>query len=84
MHAKLVFSLILAGLVVLFIIQNVTVVGIRFLLWVVGMSLSLLIIFILAIGILVVWSLYGYILHKREQSGNKPKSSERIIACHLS
>ena len=43
MHIKLVFSLILAGLAVLFVIQNVAVVEISFMIWTVSMSRSLLI-----------------------------------------
>ena len=66
MHFKLVFSLILAVLAVLFIVQNVTVVEISFLLWSISMSRSLLIFFLLAIGILIGWLMHGYFSHKRE------------------
>lgn len=57
MNAKLIISLILAGLVVLFIVQNVTVVEVRFLFWTLSMSRALLMFFVLAIGIIVGWSL---------------------------
>jgi len=57
MNKKLVISLILVGLAVLFIIQNVTVVEIRFLFWTLSMSRALLMFFILAVGIVVGWTL---------------------------
>jgi uncharacterized integral membrane protein len=66
MNAKLVISLILAGLVVLFIIQNVTVVDIRFLFWTLSMSRALLMFFILAIGIVIGWTLHSLSASRRE------------------
>ncbi len=59
MNTKLVISLILAGLAVLFIIQNVTVVDIRFLFWTLSMSRALLMFFLLAIGVVIGWSLHS-------------------------
>ena len=47
---KMIIILVLTGLAVLFIIQNVTVVEIKFLLWSVQMSRSLLMFFLIAIG----------------------------------
>ena len=67
MNFKLVLSLILAGLAVLFIIQNVTVVEIRFLFWTLSMSRSLLMFFILAIGIVLGWLLHGFMMHRRKE-----------------
>lgn len=68
MHIKLVFSLILAGLAVLFVIQNVAVVEISFMLWTVSMSRSLLIFFLLSIGIIIGWLMHSYIIHRRNAS----------------
>jgi uncharacterized integral membrane protein len=68
MHIKLVFSLILAGLAVLFVIQNVAVVEISFMIWTVSMSRSLLIFFLLAIGIIIGWLMHSYILHRQKKS----------------
>jgi putative membrane protein len=65
MNAKLVISLILAGLAVLFIIQNVTVVDIRFLFWTLSMSRALLMFFILAIGIVIGWTLHSLSISRR-------------------
>ena len=60
MNFKLIIILILAGLAVLFIIQNAALVEIRFLFWSVKMSRSLLMFLLLAIGMIMGWFLYGY------------------------
>lgn len=64
MSNKLIISLVLAGLAVIFVIQNVSVVEIRFLFWTFAMSRSLFMIFLLAIGIIVGWLLHSYYLHQ--------------------
>lgn len=64
-HFKLILSLILTGTVILFVIQNVSVVEIRFLFWSFAMSRALLIFFVLSVGIIVGWLLHGYFLHRR-------------------
>jgi uncharacterized integral membrane protein len=48
------------GLAAIFIIQNVTVVDVRFLFWNVSMSRALLIFFLLIIGIALGWVFHGY------------------------
>ena len=65
MNAKLVISLVLAGLAVLFIIQNVMVVDIRFLFWTLSMSQALLMFFILAIGVVIGWTLHSLSVSRR-------------------
>ena len=67
MNFKLVLSLILAGLAVLFIIQNVAVAEIRFLFWTLSMSRSLLMFFILAIGIVLGWLLHSFMMHRQKE-----------------
>ena len=67
MNKKLVISLVLAGLAVLFIIQNVTVVDIQFLFWTLSMSRALLMFFILAIGIIVGWTLNSLSVSHRKK-----------------
>lgn len=59
--------LILMGLVVLFVIQNVVAVDIRFLFWSLGMSLSLLIFLLLATGIIIGWFMHSYINHRKSK-----------------
>ena len=67
MNGKLILGLILAGFTILFIIQNVTVVEIRFLFWTMSMSHSLLIFFILAIGILIGWLMHVFFMHRQHR-----------------
>lgn len=68
MNYKLVFVLILAGLAVLFIIQNVAVMEIQFLFWSIQMSRSLIIFFLLASGIIIGWFLHSYFNHRKAES----------------
>ncbi len=68
MHLKLFLSLALAGLAVLFILQNVIVVEVRFLVWGLQMTLSLLIFLLFAGGLIVGWLLHSYWLYRRSAS----------------
>lgn len=68
MNYKLVFILSLAGLAVLFIIQNAAVMEIQFLFWSIQMSRSLIIFFLLAIGIIIGWFLHSYFRHRKVES----------------
>lgn len=65
MNYKMITILILSGLVVLFIIQNVNVVEIKFLFWTIQMSRSLLIFILLAIGFIIGWFMHSHFKHKR-------------------
>ncbi|MFH2131627.1 MAG: LapA family protein [bacterium] len=60
MNYKLVLNIFLAGMAVLFIIQNVTVVELKFLFWTLSMSRALLLFLILSIGIILGWFLHSY------------------------
>jgi len=71
MNLKLIFSLVLAGLIVLFVTQNVEVVEIRFMFWQVSMSRSLLIFFLLAIGIMVGWLMHSLFVHRVNKDGGE-------------
>ena len=66
LNTKLVVSLVLAGLAVLFIVQNAAVVDIRFLFWKMSMAGGLFMFFMLAIGILVGWLLHSSYMHKKQ------------------
>jgi putative membrane protein len=67
MNLKMLFILILAGLAVLFIIQNVAIVEIQFLFWAIQMPRSLLIFLLLAIGVIIGWFLHFYIKHREDE-----------------
>lgn len=69
MNYKLILILTLAGLAVLFIIQNIAAVEIQFLFWSIQMSRSLLIFSMLAIGFIIGWFLHGYLKYRKEKSG---------------
>jgi len=56
MNAKLTLSVVVAGLVVLFVVQNVGAVQIRFLFWSFSASGSLLFLIIFFIGAALGWS----------------------------
>jgi putative membrane protein len=72
MNFKLILTLILAGFAVLFIVQNVVVVEFRFLFWILSMSRSLLMFFLLAIGVTIGWLLHSYFLYQKKKSGLTP------------
>lgn len=65
MNYKLILILVLACLSVIFIIQNVDVVEIRFLFWSIQMSRSLLMFFLFAIGIIIGWFLHSFFKHRQ-------------------
>ena len=71
MNYKMIAILVLAGLVVVFVIQNVTIVEIKFLFWSVQMSRSLLIFILLAIGFVIGWFVHGHYMHKKIADKNK-------------
>ena len=66
MSFKLILGLILAGFAVLFIIQNATVVEIQFLSWTISLSRSLLIFFVLAIGIVIGWLAHIFLISRQK------------------
>lgn len=55
MNIRLYVGVALLVLVIIFVIQNAVAVDIRFLIWKVTMSRSLVILIVLAIGIAVGW-----------------------------
>ena len=71
MHFKLFLSLLLAGLAVLFVVQNVAVVELGFLLWRLQIILSVLIFLLFAGGIVVGWLLHSYWLYRKKPSESR-------------
>ncbi|HHP7234353.1 MAG TPA: lipopolysaccharide assembly protein LapA domain-containing protein, partial [Desulfobacterales bacterium] len=71
MNAKLIFGMILAGLAVVFIIQNVAVMELRFLFWTLSMSGALLMFLILTAGIFLGWLLHGSFIRRKSRTQNK-------------
>jgi uncharacterized integral membrane protein len=60
MSFKLILSIVMAGMAVLFIIQNVPSVEVTFLFWTLSMSRALLMSLILSTGIILGWLLHSY------------------------
>jgi putative membrane protein len=71
MNVKLILGMILAGMAVIFIVQNVAVVELRFLIWTMSISSALLLFLIFAIGLILGWLLHGYIRNKKTQPVQK-------------
>jgi lipopolysaccharide assembly protein A len=59
MNVKLIVGTILAGLAVIFIIQNTTVTDLRFFFWTLSMSRALLMLLIFSVGTILGWLLHG-------------------------
>jgi putative membrane protein len=59
-HFYLVLILALAGVALIFTVQNVAAVDVTFLFWTISLSRSLLILFTLSIGFLLGWFLHTY------------------------
>lgn len=60
MNMKILSITVLIVLVIVFIVQNISVVEITFLFWSLQMSRALLIFFLLAIGIAIGWLLHAH------------------------
>jgi len=67
MNSRLIITLILIGLAVIFIIQNTTVVEIHFLFWKLSMSRALFMLFMLTIGIISGWLGHSYFIRHKKQ-----------------
>jgi lipopolysaccharide assembly protein A len=70
MNLKLTLVLVLSAVVLIFVAQNVAAVEVKFLLWSISLSRSLLIIFVLVIGILIGWFLRSYVGHRPAKSAD--------------
>lgn len=64
MNLKLYFVLFLTALAVLFIVQNMAAVEIRFLFWKLAMSRALMFTLLTLIGVVIGWLLRSHLLHR--------------------
>jgi lipopolysaccharide assembly protein A len=76
MNARLIIGIILAGLAAIFIIQNVTVVDMRFLFWTLSMSRALLMFLILSVGIILGWLLHGSFSRRKRSAHVKRDAAD--------
>lgn len=65
MNKMIYVGIVLLSVVVIFIVQNMVAVDIRFLFWKISMSRSLMIFFVLAIGIAIGWISAGHYYKRR-------------------
>ena len=68
MNYKMIIVLVLLAVMVVFTAQNVTVVEIKFLLWSIQMSRSLLVFILLATGFVVGWFVHGHLKDRTKKS----------------
>jgi putative membrane protein len=64
MNLYLALVLALAGVALIFTVQNVAAVDVTFLVWTISMSRALLILFTLSIGFLLGWFLHTYYAYR--------------------
>ena len=64
---KLILTLALVFLMTVFVLQNTTVVEIRFLFWTLSMSRALLIVVLLLIGVILGWMARSFGLMRRKK-----------------
>jgi len=67
MNFKIAIVIILAGLVLIFLAQNVQVVTVSFLFWEMSMSRAVLIFFTLLTGFIIGWFLNSYLSYRRDK-----------------
>ncbi|HDP95811.1 MAG TPA: DUF1049 domain-containing protein [Candidatus Aminicenantes bacterium] len=65
MKAKLILFMVAVAFVVLFVLQNTTVVEIHFLLWSLSMSRALVVVVFVAVGVAIGWLLRSNITFKK-------------------
>jgi uncharacterized integral membrane protein len=71
MKAKIIIVISALVLVVIFIVQNVAVMDLRFLFWTFSMSRSLFVILILALGIAAGWLLHSAFIRRKKMNDKK-------------
>ena len=67
MNFKITLVIILSGVVLIFLAQNLQVVTVSFLLWEMSMSRAVLIFFSLLIGFIIGWFLNSYLSYRKDK-----------------
>jgi len=67
MTLTIILMIIVACLALVFTVQNVAAVTVSIFFWDISLSLSLLIFFILAIGLIIGWFLHSFIAHRKDK-----------------
>lgn len=71
MNFKAGLLAILAFLALVFLVQNMDVVTVKFLLWEMSMSRAVLIFFLLLTGFIAGWFLQGFLSYRKEKKKGK-------------
>jgi uncharacterized integral membrane protein len=66
---KFILGIIIGALVIVFMVQNVQVVDIKFLTWSVTISRALMILIVFAVGILLGWVVRSIGYRKKKKAG---------------
>ncbi|MGK2906090.1 MAG: LapA family protein [Desulfuromonadales bacterium] len=82
MKVKLAISIVLALLAFIFISQNTETVRVDFLVWSTEMSVVLLVFIILGTGVIIGWSLSGYLrfVRNRKQVKSREAMQAKVVA----
>lgn len=67
MNLKLMSALVLVGIVLIFVIQNATVVEVKLFFWSVEISRALLMFIVFSVGIIVGWFSRSFLNFQREE-----------------
>ena len=67
MSFKIAMVVVLAGLCLIFIAQNIQVVTVSFLFWEISMSRAVLIFFALLTGFVIGWFLRSYLAYRKDK-----------------
>lgn len=70
MRLKLIFGGLLALVALIFVVQNVAMVQVRFLFWSLSLPRSLLMLILLAIGLIVGWLVHGYAGYRKRRASD--------------
>ncbi len=62
---KIILLIIVAGLAVIFITQNVSAVTVSIFFWAISLSLALLIFFVLGMGFVLGWFLHSFLAYQK-------------------
>ena len=74
MKAKLIASIILAGLAAIFILQSAAMVELKFLFWTLPASMTMTMFLIFSSGIITGWLLGGTFSRRKSRNHNKHAS----------
>jgi len=66
MNFKIFLSVMLAGLALLFVIQNLTAVNVSFIFWTFSISHSLLMLLLFLTGLILGWLMHSFSLQSRK------------------